>query len=225
MAGGYSPTKMANVLLLDPEVLVRTLLKGAIDNLADFHVVAEAGDDAEALSYIESSDVDLVLTEYGVTGMSGVELIKEFKKRRARAAVVVLSSMGTAASIKQALLAGAQGYILKGGSWEDLKQALRYALDGRTYISSQVESLPVPRNYYCLEGEGGVADPLSELTPREKEIFHLLAVGIQTKDIAKRLYISPRTVEVHRARIAKKLGISTGSELVRFALRHGLTSL
>ena len=108
--------------------------------------------------------------------------------------------------IKQALLSGAQGYILKSGEFEDLREALVATSGERVFVPPQTSSqTEIPLNYYDIANAEEPNDPLSPLSPREREIFHLLAIGLQNSGIAKKLFISPRTVETHRARIIQKL--------------------
>ncbi len=207
-----------------PESLLRACLRVSIDTQEGFEVSNEANDLYDALEQIADTQFDLVVSGLRLPGPSGIELVHEFRRRRILVPVILLSDDGTAEAIKQAMLAGVQGYVLKTGCLDDLFSAMQRVLEGKKFMPPQLTTLPLPNNYYNIASRDSKSDPLEALTPREREVFHMLAVGIRNNDIAKRLYISPRTVETHRARITKKLEISSNGELVRYAIRHGLSS-
>ena len=215
------------VLLVDADNLVRFAIKQLIDSLEIFEVVAEASNLQEALSQLEKNKPDLLISEFALPGASGLELLHEIQRRQLKGVIpVILSQVSSPDAVRQALLAGAQGYILKSGTFDELATGLTTCLSNKRYIPSQIAELAqIPHNAYELGGSDSpeVHDPLQGLSPREREIFHLLASGLQNTIIAKKLFISPRTVETHRARIVRKLGITSNGELIRFAIKHGLT--
>jgi len=136
----------------------------------------------------------------------------------------VLSSNDSEAIIKQAIYAGASGFVLKRNNFEMLSGGINAVTSGERFfcpMAAQVaNSLDLSLE---LEANNGDSDPLDPLSPREREIFHLLANGLQNSTIAKRLFISPRTVETHRARVVRKLGLNSNAELIRYAIKHGLS--
>ncbi|MCB0324973.1 MAG: response regulator transcription factor [Bdellovibrionales bacterium] len=216
--------QVKKVLLVDAEDLVRYAIKQLIDFLESFEVVAEARDMNAALTMIDQSKPDIVLTEIALPGPSGLEFLLELQRKGlSDVRPVVLSQVDSPDMIRQALIAGAQGYVLKSGSFDHLVQGLEAARNNRKYLPPELGALgELPTNAYELS-KIRPDDPLAPLSAREREIFHLLANGLQNTVIAKKLFISPRTVETHRARIVRKLGLTSNGELIRFAIKHGLT--
>ncbi len=219
------PIGPVSVTLVDPEHLVRLALGRVIESIGSFEVVAEASDLPEALATLESRPTDLLITEIALPGPSGLELLLELQRRKLlKVRPLVLSQVDSADMVRQALLAGAHGYILKNCSLDELEEGLHAALTNRRYLPSTIAHLgDISENTFELGVRGRPDDPLASLSPREREIFHLLANGLQNTVIAKKLFISPRTVETHRARIVRKLELSSNGELIRFAIKHGLT--
>ncbi len=206
------------ILLVEPESLFREVLAQAINSREEFQVIGEVGSHDEALEQALKHYPSLIVTEVFIDGLSGIELVRKLRKEGCRSKVVVLSSKGPPELVKDTVLAGAHGYVLKSSAFEVLMTALNRALLGQTFIESSItqkNGLPD----YRTTSDG--SNPIDILTPREKEIFCLLVTGIRNIDIAERLYISPRTVETHRARIARKLGVRTNAELVHCAIAHG----
>lgn len=222
---GNGAAERISVMLVEPENLVRIAMARVIDEIGSFHVSAQAGDVPEALSLLEEQPSDVLITEIALEGPSGIELLLELKRRKlSKIRAIVLSQVDSADMVRQALLAGAQGYILKSCSLEELRQGLQAALTNRRFLPSALAHLgDIDENTFELGGRSKPNDPLANLSPREREIFHLLANGLQNTVIAKKLFISPRTVETHRARIVRKLELTSNGELIRFAIKHGLT--
>jgi DNA-binding NarL/FixJ family response regulator len=214
-----------SVLLVDPESLVRFAIKRLIDSLQRFHVSWESGSMEDAIRLVEDHDPAFLITEVALRGPSGLELLLELQRRKLnRVKPVVLSQVEAADMVKQAFLAGAQGYIFKSSDFDNLTMALDTVASNRRYIPQELAHLAdLPEAGYELGGKSRPNDPLSPLSAREREIFHLLANGLQNTVIAKKLFISPRTVETHRARVVRKLGLTSNGELIRFAVKHGLT--
>lgn len=215
-----------SILLVDSETLVRQALCGLINSFENFRVIEQASTKGEALSALHTKSFDLVCTEINLLDDSGLSLIQEMTRTNPKVRSVVISSNQKVAVIQQAISFGAKAYIFKSSSAEELRSTLsKVASDA--YVSPA--NLPLKTNKI----NGGATslhahqqiDPLYELSPREREIFHLLASGLQNTVIAKRLFISPRTVETHRARIVRKLNLVSNGELIRFAIKHGLSSV
>lgn len=217
--------KKRSVLVVDSERLVRLALVKLIDSLPGYAVIGEADDMPEALVCLGKKNPDILITEIVLPGPSGLELLFEVQRRGlSKLKVVVLSQVSSADMITQALLAGAQSYVFKAGSLEDLQAGLDATAGSKRYLPPEIAHLisSLPENDYQLNSKKP-NDPLCILSPREREIFHLLAKGLQNTAIAQKLYISPRTVETHRARVVKKLELSSNAELIRFAIKRGLS--
>ena len=216
-----NPVSIKRVMLVDPEHLVASAIAQLIDGTAGFRVALQVENYYEAIQSLEQLEVDVIVSEVRLPGPSGVELVHELKRLGKLTTVILLSSVDSIDVVRRALLAGVQGYVFKSGTVNDLLAALDTVFTGRRFVPPQLGSLPnLPENFYDIgdSSETENSDPLSELTSREREVFHLLATGLTNSVIAKRLYISPRTVETHRARITKKLQLNTNGELIRFAI-------
>lgn len=216
------------ILLVDPETIVRHAIKNMIGQLDEFSVVAEADDVPSAVSVVSERSapkIDIILSEIALPGKSGIELAHELIRAGYRTHFVALSRVSALEVVKQAFLSGFDGYILKNGNPSDIGDALQCVVENRKYVPPQVRDLTaVPEKFFDIESSIDLFDPLRVLSPREREIFHLLARGMQNAVIAKKLYISRRTVETHRARIIEKLQLSSSGELIHYAFKHGLTT-
>lgn len=215
---------MTRIVLVDGESLIRSALKALINSTESLRVVGDAGSVEEATIAIEQHNPDLIITAIGLPGRSGIELLHEIERRHLSLKSLVLSSNDSESIIKQAIIAGAQGYILKKNNFEMLVKGINTIIKGEPFFCPVAAHVA---NSFDLNLEMEIissqSDPLDPLSPREREIFHLLANGLQNSSIAKKLFISPRTVETHRARVVRKLGLNSNAELIRFAIRHGLS--
>lgn len=214
-----------SLLLVDGAELVRISIARLINSMGGFRVVAEAGDGRTALSFVEEHKPELVITELNLPDMSGVELILEMQRQKKKMGCAILTAETGARFVEQAIGSGAISYLSKRASVEELREGLLNSLKGERFLSSVLP--PVTIKDVLSHGPQAEPwkDPLSALSPREREIFHLLAAGMPNTAIAKKLFISPRTVETHRARLVRKLDLKTNPELIRFAIRHGLSSV
>lgn len=212
------------ILLLEPQALVRAAISSLINNFAAYEIIAEAATVAGALTKIDQLQPEIVLFELDLEGPSGLELLHEIKIRELDVKTIALTSLDSEQMLPRALAAGVSGYLLKSDSSKELATCLKQVLDGDRYITPQLAHL---KDTLASQIEQSVIpnydDPLAPLSPREREIFHLLASGLQNAVIAKQLFISPRTVETHRARVVRKLELTSNAELIRFAIKHGLS--
>lgn len=209
------------VILADDHVLVRAGIKGLLQGLAGVEVVAEAGDGAEALRLAEHHRPDVVLLDVGMPGLNGLEVAGRLATLDTSIRVVILSMHTSEEYVLRALRAGCAGYLVKGSAVAELEVAIRAVVRGETYLSPVV-SRRVVDDY--VSRSGGAADPLEALTPRQREILQLVAEGHTSKDIARRLSLSFKTVETHRAQVMERLGVHDVAGLVRFAVRVGLVT-
>lgn len=213
--------QLIRVLLADNHTLVRAGLRALLQNIEGIQVVAEAGDGREALRLIAAHQPDVVLMDVAMPEMNGLEatarVVKEFPNVR----VIILSMHANEEYVLQALRTGAAGYVLKDSGVSELELALRAIAKGETYLSPAV-SKHVVADY--VRRVGSESSSLEQLTPRQREILQLLVEGRTTKEIAKLLYISVKTVETHRAQLMERLGIHDVAGLVRYAIRMGLVT-
>ena len=204
---------MISVLIVDDHALFRAGLRSRLELEQDITSVGEAATAEEAVSKAHSLQPDLVLLDLLLPGTSGQDAIPKLAKVSPRSRVLVVSSQAAPSSVRQALSAGAAGYVPKRASDQELVAAIRQVAAGDGYVDPDLgATLVVPDRSAALE-------PLSE---RERDILQLLALGYTNQEIGRKRYISVRTVDTHRAHIMRKLGLETRAELVLFALANGL---
>lgn len=207
------------VLIADDHTLVRESLVGLLQAEDDMQVVAQAADGVEALEKAAETSPDIIVTDLTMPGLNGIEIVRRLCKSLPDTKVLVLTMHQEDEYVLQAVRAGAAGYLVKDSASAELIAAVRSLHAGRGYFGPQAalalaEQLKHP--------ERVVDDPYGRLTAREREAFHLIAEGLTTKEIARKLDISVKTAENHRSRVIAKLGVRNTAELVRYALRRGL---
>ena len=203
------------IVLADDHSVVRSGLRMLLEAEPDMEVLAEAGDVEAAQRYVLGHKPAVLVLDLNMPGGSSLEAIPRIAERSPETAVVVLTMQQDPAFAREALRAGARGYVVKHAAGEELVQAIRAAAGGGTWLNPELGA----RMAAAPEGRTG---PLAELSEREIEVLRLIALGHTNSEIAQQLYLSVRTVETHRARIQQKLGSSTRAELVRYALDHDL---
>ena len=208
--GSYEIT----VVLADDHAVVRTGLRMLLDAEADMEVVAEAGDVEAAQRSVLGYKPTILVLDLNMPGGSSLEAIPRVAEASPGTSVVVLTMQDDPAFAREALQAGARGYVLKHAAGTELVQAIRAAAGGGTWLNPDLGARMVSAQ--------SSAGTLSELTDREVEVLRLIALGHTNSEIAQQLYLSVRTVETHRSHIQQKLGRSTRAELVRYALDNDL---
>jgi DNA-binding NarL/FixJ family response regulator len=201
---------------VDDHPMMREGLAQLIEHESDLAVDAQADSAGEALRFIEKAVPDLLVVDISLPDKSGLELIKDVQVLHPRLPILVISMHDESLYAERVLRAGGRGYIMKQEGGKRLMQAIRQVLDGRIYVSEKVSSR-------ILENVSGhrpdSQSPVERLSDREFEVFQMLGQGQATRDIAKHLHLSIKTVEVHRANIRRKLELASGGELVRYAIR------
>ena len=211
---------MINVVLADDHHVVRKGIKALLESEADIHVIGEAGSGAEAAQLAGQLKPNVMIIDLMLADMSGLAVIRQVRKRSPLTSAVVLSMYGNDCYVVEALQAGACSYVLKDSSPEELVRAVREASLGRRYLAPPLTDRAIEA--YLQRSEESRLEPYDMLTSREREVLHLAAQGFTSSEIAERLFISPRTVEVHRARVMQKLGLRNRTELIHFAIRRGI---
>ena len=201
------------IVIADDHPIVRAGLKALFDGESDLEIVAEAADTASAERYVRGHKPDVLVMDLTMPGESGLDAIPRLRAAAPNTNIVVHTMRSEPEPARQAIQAGAVGYVLKQSTPTELVHAVRRAARGERYLSPQLGAL------LAVEPEDSST---SGLTARELEVLRLIALGHTTAEIAGRLFISHRTVEAHRARINHKLGFGTRAELVRFALTQRL---
>ncbi|MCX7239328.1 MAG: response regulator transcription factor [Burkholderiales bacterium] len=209
------------VLLADDHTLVRAGLRKLLESLPDIEVVGEASDGLELLEMAEKLQPQVVLMDIAMPGLNGIEATGRIVKALPGVRVLILSMHQNAEYVRQALRQGAVAYLLKDSAPLELELALKAVLCGETYLSPAVSKGVVSDYVQRLRSDD---QPEDLLTPRQREVLQLIAEGHSTKEIARRLDLSVKTVETHRTQLMKQLDIHEVAGLVRYAMRAGLVS-
>jgi DNA-binding NarL/FixJ family response regulator len=207
------------VLLADDHTLVRESLVGVLQADGDVEVVAQAADGLETVTKAIACRPDVVVTDISMPRLNGIEVVRRLHEAVPDTRVLVLTMHQEDEYVLQAVRAGASGYLVKDSAASELLVAVRSLHAGRGYFGPQAAKALAEQ---LQHPERQVEDPYGRLTPREREVFHLIAEGLTTKEIARKLDISAKTAENHRARVLDKLDVRNTAELVRYALRRGL---
>ncbi|MGE4470050.1 MAG: response regulator [Desulfovibrio sp.] len=218
--------QMHRVMIVDDHPLFREGLKALIGRSDRFRVCGEAGTAQEALSKVKDVRPDIMLVDITMPGKSGIAFIRELRQIMPEIQFIIVSMHANADYIVEAFQAGATGYMVKDSASEGLLRGLNNVARGQIFLDSALSGEVVEKLLKSRNGRpAGAEESYKLLTPREQEVMRLLAEGLVTREVAERLYISPKTVENHRANIMKKLGLQSTVELVRYAAKLGLIDL
>jgi two-component system, NarL family, response regulator NreC len=209
------------ILIADDHALVRSGFRAMLAGQVDLEVVGEAADGVVVVGECQRLTPDVVLLDLTMPGRSGIDAIQDLRQSCPQLKVLVVTMHEDEAYARQAIAAGAAGYVLKKSLARELLAAIRAVHRGQTYMAPSLASvLTEPCRSLPHSRPGDNAEEL--LTPRESEVVNLAALGYTNAEIASRLHISDRTVETHRLHIMTKLGLRNRADLVRFALEHKL---
>jgi len=210
---------VTRILVADDHPIVRSGLKKVLDAQPDLEVVAEAEDGAEAVEKALAEDVHLAILDVSMPKATGIQAAEELRRRRPEVKLLMLSMYDSEQFLFQSLRAGASGYVLKSDADQDIVDAVRRTMRGQSFLYPSAISTLVKDFVERGPSGGGQYDIL---TPRELQVLKLIAEAYTSKEIAKELVISVKTVERHRQNILDKLGMSDRVELTRYAIRRGL---
>jgi DNA-binding NarL/FixJ family response regulator len=216
-----SKSSAKRLFIVDDHPMMRSGLAQLIDNEPDLKVGGEAGTAAEALDAVLKQKPDLLLLDISLPDKNGLELIKDLRALKPELPVLVISMHDEAIYAERVLRAGGRGYLMKQEGGKKFLQAIRQVLDGRIYLSEKMSARILET--FSGQASGAAVSPVERLTDREFEIFQLISQGKATREIARQLHLSVKTVEVHRANIKKKLGLKTANDLLRYAVRWAET--
>ena len=208
------------LVLADDHPIVRHGLRMVLEAEPDFQVLGEVADGLLVLETVQRLRPDVLILDVMLPGRNGLQIVRQVAEVSPQTRTVMLSMYSAEAYILEALRSGAMGYVLKSASANLLVEAVRTVLNGRRYLSPPFSERAI--ELYVQRTDTGTLDVYDTLTKREAEIFRWIAQGYKNAEISSQLSISPRTVEVHRARIMQKLDISSPRELIRFALQRGI---
>ena len=214
---------MKSIVLADDHHVVRQSFRMMIESEPDFQVLGEAASGLEAIELVERLHPDVLVVDIMMPELNGVDVVRRLKKQFPELVIVILSMHENEAYVVEALRAGVSGYVLKKSTAQELLYAIRQGLAGHIFLSPPL-SAPVIAAY-MQKTQSTDLDVYETLTSREREVLHMTAEGLSHGEIARRLSISPRTVEMHHANVMRKLHLKNQTELIRFALQRGILPL
>ena len=210
------------IVLVDDQAIVRAAFKSLLERVPHFRVVGDAGDARRGIELVGELRPDVVILDITMAGMSGIDAVGPMKKASPRTRVLMASQHEGLKFVQQALQAGADGYLSKDSEPEELGFAIDSVCRGDSYLSPKVANGIMARAVRGEPAPTGEASALGVLTPREREVFQLLALGKANKEVAAVLDLSLGTVKKHRENLQRKLDCHSAAELARLAIREGL---
>lgn len=207
------------IILADDHEIVRHGLSRSFQHIEDIEVIGHAKDGHSTVELVRELSPDIVVMDIGMPDLNGVEATRQIVKELPVVKVIGLSMHSSNKYVREMFKAGASGYLLKDCNFEELVDAIKTVAGGKTYVSPSIGDMVV-KDYI---GKPDEASAFSILSQREREVLQLFAEGKTTKQVAGRLHISPKTVEVHRLRIMSKLNIDNIAQLTKYAIQEGLT--
>jgi len=209
------------IILADDHTVLRHGLVKSFQNEKDMEVIAQAKDGRSTVELVKQLYPDVVIMDIGMPDLNGIEATRQITKAFPQTKVVALSMHSGRNFIIEMFKAGASGYLLKDCEFDELANAVRLVIAGKTYISPSISDMVVEN--YVRNSPDKKDTAFSILTKREREVLQLLTEGKTTKQVGKRLHISAKTVEVHRLNIMGKLKIDNIAQLTKYAIQEGLT--
>jgi two-component system, NarL family, response regulator NreC len=211
------------LLVADDHPIVRQGLRALLEKEADFRLVGEASEGLEAVDMVKRFKPKVLILDLMMPGINGMEVTRQVKKYSPHTHIIILSMYSNEAYVIETMRNGAEAYVLKDSTGKDLVDAVRSVIAGRNYLSPPLSEKEIES--YMLMTRTSEIDPHEKLTAREREVLSFASAGYSNAEIAGRLSISQRTVEVHRANMMHKLGLRNQTELIRYAIRKGILSL
>jgi len=214
------PITNIRLLIAEPLPLLREALSALCVHRGFFQVVAQCGDGSMALRQILELRPDVALLDLDLPETHTLELLRRVRESGCETRMVLMSTRSDRKTVIESLRCGAQGFVLKSGSAQQLFDSLRQVRDGGVYISPAVE---VEKIFGSQRGRKAEEDPIESLSAREHQVFTMLVEGLRAKEIAARLSVSPKTIDTYRASMMRKLDIHDVAGLVKFAIHRNLT--
>lgn len=212
---------MIRVLIAEDHLMVRAGIRALLEKAGDIHVMGEASNGQEAIEMTESLKPDVLIMDIMMPRMNGIQAAENLRDMKLPTRILLLSMYSDEGFVHQALQYGVKGYVLKSSVSDELLWAVRAIASGKTYLSSTVSEIVVGSSIHPHSAQQD-GDPLSSLSPREKEILQLIAEEYTSAEIGKMLFISEKTVEKHRTKLMEKLNVRNLAGLVRLAVKYHL---
>jgi DNA-binding NarL/FixJ family response regulator len=212
---------MIRIMLVDDHALVRDGVSRLLEAQPDMRVVGSFGDSREAVHFASREEPDVAIVDVAMPGASGIDVARQLREASPDTHLLVLSMHSNPEYVHQALLAGALGYVAKESAGAVLVAAVRQVQAGQRYLSEPFDKETL-RRFLAASGE---RDPLAPLSAREREVLRHTVEGRTIAETAQLLGLSPKSIETYRSRMMTKLGIDDLPTLVKFAIRHGITSV
>ena len=209
------------ILIADDHKIVREAVASLLNNEIGMRVVGEAQDGRLAVQLARELQPDVVVMDIAMPHLNGIEATRQIIRELPDTKVVMLSEQSDRRSVCEALRAGASGFVPKRCGFDELVTAIRNLAANHTYLSSEITGVVVEGYIHHLPEQANSA--YSVLTNREREVLQLIAEGMSTKNIAKELHLSAKTIEWHRSQLMKKVHLKSVAELVKYAITEGLT--
>ena len=219
---------MVTVVIVDDHPIVRAGMRAVLELAEDIVVVADGGSSREALQLVEEHVPDVLVLDLNLPDGSGIDVTRQLQSQNLSTAVLILTAHDDSRAIFELLENGAIGYVLKDEALETLANAVQAAASGKSWLSPAIASQVVQRavKQQANIGQDALTSPIDgDLTPREQEILSLLAEGLDNTAIAERLTVTKRTVQNHVSNIYGKLGVTSRTEAMLYAIRHGLAQV
>jgi two-component system NarL family response regulator len=210
------------VALADDHRMVRDALVMLLAREPDIEVTGAVGDGESALELVRKSAPDVLVVDIAMPNANGIDVTRTLKRELPALKVLVLSAYMDKRFVHEALRAGAAGYVAKAAASSELPRAIRAVAEGQNYLSPEITAAVVD---HLAPEDASASRPVSVLSAREREVLRLVAEGVRSAAIARRLGISEATVEVHRRNVMRKLDLRSVAELTKYAVREGITTL
>jgi len=207
--------KTLRIVLADDQLLIRAGIRALLESMPGYVVLAECENGQQAILAVRQYRPDVILLDIAMPGQSGLEVARALLAEDPSTRILILSSIDRPEVVREAMMIGVNGYLLKDFVLMELQQAIAAVMAGQVFMSARLER---------LGGQAEMRASDKRLTQRQLEILRLVAFGRTTKEIARQLEISPKTVEFHRSRLMERIGVRDVTGLVRYALQSGVLS-